>query len=95
VSEWLPSLAAAIHAKPPYRLPAFVGRLLGGEATVVALTEIRGASNAKARRELSWELVYPSWRDGFRAGLGSGARVTARAAMPGGFRSERLAVRDG
>ena len=66
VSEWLPALAAAIGAKPPRRLPAWVGRLAAGEAGVVMMTEIRGASNAKAKRELSWTLQHPSWREGFR-----------------------------
>jgi nucleoside-diphosphate-sugar epimerase len=67
VSEWLPALAAAaIGAKPPRRVPVWLGRLVGGEPTVVLMTEIRGASNAKAKRELGWRLRYPSWRDGFR-----------------------------
>jgi nucleoside-diphosphate-sugar epimerase len=66
VSEWLPALAAVIGAKPPRRLPAWVGRLAAGEAGVVMMTEIRGASNAKAKRELSWTLQHPSWREGFR-----------------------------
>jgi len=69
VSEWLPYLADAIGAKPPMRVPKLVGRLVGGEATVVVMTEIRGASNAKAKRELGWTLRYPSWRDGFHTGL--------------------------
>ena len=69
VSEWLPALAAAVGAKPPFHVPSFVGRLVGGEATVVVMNEIRGASNAKAKRELDWTLTYPTWRDGFRTGL--------------------------
>ena len=70
VSEWLPVLAAAIGAKRPLRLPRWVGRLAAGEWAVRALTEIRGASNDKAKRELGWELRYPSWRQGFVHGLG-------------------------
>jgi 2-alkyl-3-oxoalkanoate reductase len=74
VSEWLPGLADAIGAKPPRRVPAFIGRLAIGKHGVVMMTEIRGASNAKAKRELGWELSYPSWREGFRTGLDDGPR---------------------
>jgi nucleoside-diphosphate-sugar epimerase len=66
VSEWLPALAEAIGAPPPRGVPAWLGRLLAGEAIVVMMTEVRGASNAKAKRELGWRPSYPSWRDGFR-----------------------------
>ena len=66
VREWLPVLAEAIGAKPPRRVPRWLARLLAGEVGVVLMTEIRGASNAKAKRELGWELSYPTWRDGFR-----------------------------
>lgn len=69
VSHWLPSLAAAIGAKAPWKLPAFIGRLAIGEHGVVLMTEIRGASNAKAKRELGWKLTWPSWREGFKHGL--------------------------
>ena len=69
VSEWLPSLAEAIGAKPPRRVPRWLGGLLAGGAAVAMMTEQRGASNAKAKRELDWELRYPSWRTGFREGL--------------------------
>jgi nucleoside-diphosphate-sugar epimerase len=69
VSEWLPVLAAAIGAKPPRRIPTFIGRLAVGEHGVVLMTQVRGASNAKAKRELGWRPVYASWRDGFRRGL--------------------------
>jgi 2-alkyl-3-oxoalkanoate reductase len=69
VSEWLPYLAAAIGAKPPRRVPAWVGRLAVGELGVSMMTETRGASNEKAKRELGWQLRYPSWRLGFREGL--------------------------
>jgi nucleoside-diphosphate-sugar epimerase len=68
--EWLPALAAAVGAKPPRRVPRWVGRLLAGEALTAMMTEARGGSNAKAKRELGWELRYPSWRQGFSTGLG-------------------------
>jgi nucleoside-diphosphate-sugar epimerase len=69
VSEVIPELAAVVGAKPPRRIPRWVGRLLAGEGTTIMMTEVRGASNAKAKRELGWELQYPSWRLGFRDGL--------------------------
>jgi nucleoside-diphosphate-sugar epimerase len=65
VREWLPALAAALGAKPPWRVPRRLARVVAGEAAVVLMTEIRGASNAKAKRELGWTLQYPSWRRGF------------------------------
>jgi nucleoside-diphosphate-sugar epimerase len=67
VSAWLPELAQALGAKPPRHLPTWLARLLAGEAIVVMSTEGRGASNAKAKRELGWTPRYPSWRQGFRA----------------------------
>jgi nucleoside-diphosphate-sugar epimerase len=67
VAEWLPALAQTLGAKKPMRVPRFVGRLFAGEAGVVMMTEIRGASNAKARRELGWAPKHPSWRQGFVA----------------------------
>jgi len=67
VREWLPALAAAIGAKPPRQVPRWLARLLAGEAGVVLMTEIRGASNAKAKRELGWTPRYASWREGFEA----------------------------
>jgi nucleoside-diphosphate-sugar epimerase len=78
VSEWLPTLAAAIGAKPPRRVPA--ARLFVGEHGVVMMTEARGASNAKAKRELDWQPAYPSWRQGFVHGLGGAAHRESRAA---------------
>jgi 2-alkyl-3-oxoalkanoate reductase len=69
VSEWLPAYARAVGARPPRRVPAWLGRLVVGEVGVSWMTRIRGASNAKARRELSWTPRYASWRDGFRTGL--------------------------
>jgi nucleoside-diphosphate-sugar epimerase len=70
VREWLPALAEAIHAKPPRHAPRWLARLLAGESGVVLMTEVRGASNAKAKRELGWSLEYPSWRRGFRLAYG-------------------------
>jgi nucleoside-diphosphate-sugar epimerase len=69
VSEVLPYAAKLIGAKPPRRVPKWLARLLTGEAGVAMMTEIRGASNAKAKRELDWQLRYPSWRQGFAAEL--------------------------
>ena len=69
VAEWLPELAAMLGAKEPMRVPRFIGRLAAGQAGVVLMTELRGASNAKARRELCWVLRYPSWRQGFKEEL--------------------------
>jgi 2-alkyl-3-oxoalkanoate reductase len=81
VREWLSALAAAIGAKPPRRVPRWLAGLLAGESGVVLMTEIRGASNAKAKRELGWALRYPSWRQGFRATYGrAGAVSEARGA---------------
>ena len=65
VREWLPVLAQVLGAKPPRHFPRWLARLFAGEAAVVMGTEARGASNAKAKRELGWTLRYPSWRDGF------------------------------
>ena len=69
VSEWLPVLAAAVGAKPPRRVSRWVGRLAAGDVVETAMTELRGASNDKAKRELDWQLRYPSWREGFVKGL--------------------------
>jgi len=65
VAQWLPYLASCLGAKPPVRAPAWLGRLLGGEMIVEWMTQGRGASNEKAKRELGWTPKYPSWRDGF------------------------------
>jgi 2-alkyl-3-oxoalkanoate reductase len=70
VSELLPELAAAVGAKPPRHVPRWLGRLVGGEAAVVMMTEIRGASNAKAKRELGWTPAHPTWREGFVSAAG-------------------------
>ena len=68
-SEWLPYLAACAGAKPPRRLPAWLARLLAGDMAVMMMTEARGFSNAKAKRELGWQPRYPSWRQGFKEAL--------------------------
>jgi nucleoside-diphosphate-sugar epimerase len=67
VAEWLPALAQKLGAKKPMRVPRFIGRLFAGEWGVVLMTELRGASNAKAKRELGWRPARPSWRQGFAA----------------------------
>jgi nucleoside-diphosphate-sugar epimerase len=69
VSVWLPFLAKSIGAKPPYRIPHWLGELLVGKAGVAMMTQVRGGSNAKAKRELGWKAVYASWRVGFVDGL--------------------------
>jgi nucleoside-diphosphate-sugar epimerase len=70
VREWLPAFADAIGAPPPRHVPKWLGRLFGGKLTVTMMTELRGASNAKAKRGFGWELRYPSWRLGFGDGIG-------------------------
>ena len=67
--EWLPYLASCAGAKPPMRVPAWIARPLAGQVAVTMMTEGRGFSNAKAKRDLGWELRYPSWRQGFKAEL--------------------------
>jgi 2-alkyl-3-oxoalkanoate reductase len=70
VAEWLPYLAEVAGARPPLRLPAWLGRLLAGEFVVAQMTDGRGCSNEKARKELGWDPRYASWREGFRAWVG-------------------------
>src|SRR5580704_6382483 len=67
--QWLPYLAACAGARRPVRVPRWVARLVAGDMAVIMMTEGRGFSNAKAKRELGWQLQYPSWRQGFRAEL--------------------------
>ena len=67
VAEWLPALARQLGAKPPMCVPRFVGRMFTGDAGVVMMTELRGASNAKAKRELGWNPAHTTWRHGFVA----------------------------
>ena len=80
VSVMLPELANLIDAEPPRHVPRWLGRLIAGEAAVIMMTEVRGASNEKAKRELGWELRYPSWRLGFRDGLAADRPETVRSA---------------
>ena len=77
VREWLPVLAEALGAKPPRHVPRWLARLAAGDVGVAMMTEIQGASNARAKRELGWTLRYPSWREGFPAAY---AAVRAKAA---------------
>jgi nucleoside-diphosphate-sugar epimerase len=65
VAEWLPAVAAALGARRPRRVPRAIGRLLAGEAATVMMTEVRGASNAKAKAGLGWQPRRASWREGF------------------------------
>ena len=74
VAEWLPYVARVVGAKAPRRLPAWLGRLAAGDVGVSMMTQIRGSSNAKARRELGWQPAWPSWREGFSRGLANGAQ---------------------
>lgn len=76
VPEWLPVLADALGAEPPRHVPRWLARLVAGEAAVMLGTEARGASNAKAKRELGWTLRYPSWRQGFAEAYASGTAMT-------------------
>lgn len=85
-SEWLPYLASLVGAKPPRRIPRWAGRLLGAHF-VVMMDEARGASNAKAKRELGWEPRYASWRDGFRAMLSPTSSTMPPASTPSLSRS--------
>jgi 2-alkyl-3-oxoalkanoate reductase len=85
VGVWLPDLAEALGARPPPRVPAWLARLFIGGAGVSVMTRVRGASNAKAVRELEWRPAYPSWRQGFRTGLAAAA-ATAPARRAGGAR---------
>jgi nucleoside-diphosphate-sugar epimerase len=67
---WLPVYAQALGARRPWRVPTFLARMVAGPFAAVFATELRGASNAKAKRELGWQPRYPSWRQGFREALG-------------------------
>lgn len=71
IKVWLPELARILGAKPPRHVPTWLARVFAGDALVMMATEARGASNAKAKRELGWTLRYPSWRQGFLAAYAS------------------------
>jgi 2-alkyl-3-oxoalkanoate reductase len=75
VSEWLPYLADVVGAKQPLRVPAWLGRLVAGEVPTRMMTEIRGSSNAKAKRLLGWQPRWASWRQGFRDGMTDARRA--------------------
>ena len=77
VSEWLPAMADAIGAKPPRHVPRWLAQIVAGEVGVVLMTDVRGASNAKAKRELGWTLRHPSWREGFRTAYSTTAEARA------------------
>jgi nucleoside-diphosphate-sugar epimerase len=77
--EFIPAIAEAVGARPPLRIPAWLGRLLAGEVAVRMMTEGRGSSDAKAKRELGWQPIWPSWRDGFRHGLDTPVPLPPRA----------------
>jgi 2-alkyl-3-oxoalkanoate reductase len=87
VREWLPVLAKALEADPPRRVPTWLARLLAGEALVVMSTEARGASNAKAKRELAWTPRYPTWRTGFFAAYAA-SRTADQPARRGAVKDE-------
>jgi nucleoside-diphosphate-sugar epimerase len=65
VSDWLPALAKVLGARPPHRVPAWIARFLAGEHMVVMMTQVKAASNGKAREALGWQPLHPSWRQGF------------------------------
>jgi 2-alkyl-3-oxoalkanoate reductase len=69
VSEWLPVAARGAGAKPPLHLPAWLGKLAAGEVGLSMMTQVRGCSNAKAKAELGWQPIWPTWREGFLHGL--------------------------
>jgi nucleoside-diphosphate-sugar epimerase len=87
VREWLPVLASALGAKPPRHFPRWLARLFAGEAAVMMGTESRGVSNAKAKRELGWELRHSSWRQGFVAAYASTTPTDERKSHPAAGRS--------
>lgn len=78
--DLIPGVAEVLGAKPPLRIPRWLGRLLAGEAVTVMMTEIRGASNEKAKRELGWAPRYRSWREGLAAAMEEPSPETAVAA---------------
>jgi nucleoside-diphosphate-sugar epimerase len=70
VAEWLPALAEAVGAKPPFRVPAFLARLVLPEHLFVMMTDVRGGSNARFKHTFNWQPTFSTWRDGFSRGLG-------------------------
>jgi nucleoside-diphosphate-sugar epimerase len=94
VKVWLPEMAAVAGAKPPRHIPAWIGKLVVGEPGISMFTKVRGISNAKAKRELGWELIYPSWREGIRHGLSAQPLGGRRVGFPklGGEHSSQLST---
>jgi 2-alkyl-3-oxoalkanoate reductase len=82
IRVWLPELARMLGARPPRHFPTWLARIFAGEALVMISTEARGASNAKAKRELGWTLRYPSWRKGFAESYGSATGPEAPRSIP-------------
>jgi nucleoside-diphosphate-sugar epimerase len=82
-SAWLPYAAEALGAKPPRRVPVWLGRLAAGDTVVSMMTRIRGSSNAKAKAELGWEPRHPSWREGFPDELAAAPASSADAPVGG------------
>lgn len=80
--EFIPAIAEALGAKPPLHIPTWLGRLLAGDVAVTMMTQGRGSSNAKAKRELGWQPIWPSWRDGFRRGLDTPVPLPSRTTTP-------------
>jgi nucleoside-diphosphate-sugar epimerase len=87
VRDWLPVLAGVLGAKPPRHVLRWMARLFAGEAGVMMGTEARGASNARAKRDLGWTLRYPTWRDGFQAAYTATGARDARTVHPAGSAS--------
>jgi nucleoside-diphosphate-sugar epimerase len=84
VSVWLPYLAEVVGAKRPLRVPVWLGRLAAGQVAVQWMTQGRGSSNAKAKRELDWRPTWTTWRDGFRDGLTNSNQAARRNGTPQG-----------
>jgi len=76
---FIPAIAAALGAPRPLRIPTWLARLFAGDVAVTMMTEGRGSSNAKAKRELGWQPIWPTWRDGFRHGLDTPVPLPPRA----------------
>lgn len=90
--EFIPAIAEALGAPKPLHIPVWLGRLLAGDVAVTMMTEGRGSSNAKAKRELGWEPIWPSWRDGFRHGLDSPVPVPPRMTARPNTNGEKTAA---
>jgi 2-alkyl-3-oxoalkanoate reductase len=91
VRVWLPELAKAVGAKPPIHVPAWLARPAIGETGIMLMNEIRGSSNAKAKRELDWQPRFASWRQGFRNGLSPDTAASGSSSAPGTQAAARAA----